>query len=351
MKDIFSIRLKKARTMAGLSMDALVEKMGDVVKKNSISKYERGEMLPTSKVLIKLANALCVTPDYFFRPFTIEVSSFDFRKKASLRVKDVNKIKGEVSDYIERYVELEQIVNESNVFINPVSNINILGFEDVEIAAKSIREIWNLGESSINSVVELLEYNNIKVIEIDAPIQFDGLSAYINNEFPVVVLNKSFSPERKRFTALHELGHLILNIGDDVEPKLVENYCNRLAGSMLIPKSIVDKTIGVKRHRISVYELEDLQRRFGISIDALMHRLLDLRIITANNYKFFHIKKNTDKKLKIYIETDRCVNIEVSNRFETLLAKSLSEELLTYSKAAALGMRSVEELKNSIIIA
>jgi len=351
MKDVFSIRLKKARTMSGLSMDALVEKMGGIVRKNSISKYERGEMLPSSTVLIKLANALCVTPDYFFRPFTIEVSDFDFRKKSSLSAKDLKRIKGEVSDYIERYVELEKIVYESDGFVNPVENINILDIEDVETSAIKLRLDWNLGESPIDSVVELLEYNNVKVIEIEAPMQFDGLSAIINDKYPVIVLNKSFSPERKRFTALHELGHLVLNIGDDTNIKQVEKFCDRFAGSVLVSQSVIEKTIGEKRHRVSLYELEDLQKRYGISIDALMHRLYDLRVITANNYKFFCIKKNKNRNFKDYVQTDRYNQLEVSNRFEALLAKSLSEELLTYSKAAALSMRSVNDLKKAIRLA
>jgi len=37
--------LKSARTLAALSQDGLVEKMGNIVSKNAISKYEKGEMM------------------------------------------------------------------------------------------------------------------------------------------------------------------------------------------------------------------------------------------------------------------------------------------------------------------
>ena len=70
------------------------------------------------------------------------------------------------------------------------------------------RDFWNIGSDGIINVIDLLEEHGIKVIEIDAPESFDGLSSMVNDLYPVIVLNKAFSSERKRFTALHELGHL-----------------------------------------------------------------------------------------------------------------------------------------------
>ncbi|PCH66964.1 MAG: DNA-binding protein [Bacteroidales bacterium] len=351
MKEIFSKRLKSARKMLGLSMDKLVERMDGIVSKNAISKYENAEMMPNSTVLLALCNALGVKPDYMFRPFSLELGEFEFRKKASLGVKDINRIKGEISDYIERYFELEEITAESHDFINPVSNINILNFDDVETAAAKLRKDWKLGNSSIDSVVELLEYNNIKVIEIEAPEKFDGSCTLVNNQYPVIVLNKNYSNERKRFTALHELGHLVLDIANSADNKVHESYCNRFAGALLLAQDVVYKTIGTQRHRVSTYELDEIQKKYGISIDAIMYRLKDLRVITANNHRYFCIRKNKEKSFKSYVEQSRYNTNEVSNRFNRLLAKSISEELISYSKAAAISLRTVNELKQDIILA
>ena len=43
-RKIFGQRVKRARTMRGLSMEKLSEKMGYALSRMSISKYERGEM-------------------------------------------------------------------------------------------------------------------------------------------------------------------------------------------------------------------------------------------------------------------------------------------------------------------
>jgi transcriptional regulator with XRE-family HTH domain len=83
----FGNRLKSARKMSGLSMEDLVQKAGGVVTKQSISKYEKGMMKPTSDVLIRLATALGVKPEYFFRHTSIELSGIQFRKRAKLSAK------------------------------------------------------------------------------------------------------------------------------------------------------------------------------------------------------------------------------------------------------------------------
>ena len=62
---------------------------------------------------------------------------------------------------------------------------------------------------------------------------------------------KDVPSDRIRFTALHELGHLFLDIGHLPE-KEQEKYCNRFAGAMLIPKSKMEEEMGVKRKKIFI---------------------------------------------------------------------------------------------------
>ena len=59
MIKVFSIRLKQARLMKNLSMDKLCEKIG--VSKQSIYKYENAQMMPDSRTLLALSNALTLS--------------------------------------------------------------------------------------------------------------------------------------------------------------------------------------------------------------------------------------------------------------------------------------------------
>ena len=91
----------------------------------------------------------------------------------------------------------------NNDFNFDFSNIKIQSENDVKAQANRLRTIWNLGEDGISNVVSILEENNIKVIELDASDDFDGLSGFINKKNPMSVLNKNFPSERLRFTAFH----------------------------------------------------------------------------------------------------------------------------------------------------
>ena len=224
MNSLFSTRLKQARIMQGLSMDSLCEKANNALSKQSISKYEAGKMMPDSKSLIILANALGVNIDYFFRPLAVSIENVEFRKKSKLGAKQIDSIKEVVKDKLERYFEIESIIDIQSEFNSVYSNVLIQGENDVFAIVACIKNDWKLGEDGINNLIEILEENKIKVIEIDAPNSFDGLSGFANGKNPIIVLNKNFDSERKRFTALHELGHLLLNFDSSINEKQIESY-------------------------------------------------------------------------------------------------------------------------------
>ena len=189
MKDTFAKRLKSARTLAGLSQDGLVKRIGGIVSKNAISKYEKGQMMADGKILITLAKALNVKPDYFFRRFTVEIKNIEFRKKSKLSVKKLNAIKQKATDLVERYLEIEQFLNIKSDFHNPITNLPINTKEDVENAVSRLLNKWKLGINALPNVIDLLEDKEIKVIEIDAPDEFDGFSGWANGRYPIIVIN------------------------------------------------------------------------------------------------------------------------------------------------------------------
>ena len=100
MKDIIAKRIKSARNLAGFSLRELSDRMEGIVSHNAIKKYEMGLMMPDSKVLLALANALNVKTDYFFRPYEVSIENIEFRKKSKLLVKEANSIKEKVTDSI-----------------------------------------------------------------------------------------------------------------------------------------------------------------------------------------------------------------------------------------------------------
>lgn len=66
LKKSFAGRLHNARLMRGLSMQQLCDMMGNIITKQTLSRYENGVMLPKSDIVIALCDALEITPDYLF---------------------------------------------------------------------------------------------------------------------------------------------------------------------------------------------------------------------------------------------------------------------------------------------
>lgn len=344
-KEIFSRRLKSAREMKSLSMEDLVSRMSNMVSKQAVSKYESGKMLPDSAVLIRLAEALDVKVDYFFRSYTVSLSGIEFRKKAKMSVKARKAIEQSVLDSVERYSEIEDICGLSNksslLHISPVIRTS----EDIVRFADSLRKKWGLGEDGITDVIALLESKGVKVVEVYAPDDFDGLSGEAGGGI-VIVLNANRPVERKRFTALHELGHLMMRFDNGVDNKEKENLCHLFASEVLIPRKSFVRIVGeVSKTALSMRTLADIQRSYGISIDALIRKAYDADMIAGNRYKAYYIHKNANHAFKDYVDKTR-IEPESPRRFESLVLEAYARSIISISKASSLLNIPVHEVRD-----
>lgn len=334
MKSLLAQKIKSARILNAMPQEELGNQVG--VSKQMISKYEKELAVPSSSVLIKLAKFLKVKPDYFFTPDLVRLDKVNFRKKSSFPIKRQNALKEEIKLRLSNYIEIENILGIENTFkVSDYKNqINSIG--EIEDLVIKLRNQWEIGLDPLHNITQLLEDNEIKVIEIEeSEKKFDGLAALIDNKYALIAINKSFPLERKRFTLLHELGHLLLDLPVcDVSTE--ESFCNRFAGEFLFPKQSVFKEFGEKRSHISSIELEEIQKKYGISISAIIYRLMDCGVISKSKQASFHIKINSNNKLKEWAHKQRFQTPEVSNRFEQLVYRALSQELISGSKAAAL---------------
>ncbi len=342
----FGQRLNNARKMNGLSMQDLADKMSNVITKQAIGKYEQGDMKPTSEVLIELCKVLNVRPDYFLRQEKIKLANIEFRKLKRLSAKEIDMVKANTIDFLERYFELENVLGIDNSFQNPIKNVIIKEKEDIERATDKLREKWNIGDNVIPNVIELLEDHEIKVYEVDAEDGFDGLSTYAN-DIPVIVLNKNIRKFRKRFTALHELAHLLLTFPEDkFSEKEIEKLCHAFSGALLIPKSSFIEEFGAHRSNVMMKELMIMKESFGISMQAIMARAKNLDLISNSTYQeFFKTFSRLGYRKE---EPGDYKGEENSSRFFQLLLRAVAEEVITLSKAAALSNQKLADFRNLI---
>lgn len=289
-----------ARHRKGFSMDELVKRMGEAaVSKMSISKMERGLLVPSAKTLQAIAQA-CDVPMSFFNAPEVTLSPMCFRYEKDIPSKKTKQIEAEVTLMIEECFAKEMLANTPCAFANPLENFVVRTYADAEEAAEKLRRHIVIGTHPLHSVYEMLQELGVMVVEIEAhTTTLLGTSTVINNVQPVVIVNSYSCPttERKRFTALHELAHLLLDIrpiseedfhnsNPDVTLKCptIERLCHHFASAMLISPSSLKRRLGERRANLTLSELISIRNMYGISIAATVHRAHDLAIISDATY-------------------------------------------------------------------
>ncbi len=351
IENTFANRLKLARKMAGFSLQDLAEALENKVSKQSLNKYEMGLMNPSGDVLAAISSVLKIKPEYFFKKSQVELGEIQFRKKASLSKKDEESIIEKVRDYVERCLEIENIVGVETEFINPLKSFKITNKDDVELAAIKLRKDWDLGSDPIPNIIEMLELKGIKIFLIDDVDSIDGLAVFTSKGIPVILINtRDKSIERIRFTIIHELAHLLLNMDKSISDntKEVEKLCHFFSSCFLIPSIQLIKMIGGRsRSYINVNELISIKEYFGISIRAIVHRLKELKVITDTYYQRWVIYMSKTYGAKN--EPGNYKGEEKSRVFDQLVNRALAEEMISLGKAAALWNVSINELRKGFI--
>lgn len=331
----FPDRLKNARKMNGLSLQDLSDRLGNSLSKQALSRLETGELKPDSEILSQLCKALKVTLDYFFKDNSVTLEHVEFRKLQKLPIKEQEKVKSRTIEYLERYFEIENLLGINNTLPFTPQSYKVQTFEDAEKAAISMRyDLLNIGNDPIFNIYEMLEENNIKVFKTTVDKSFSGMSTIIDGKVGVIVFNDSFEIPlvRKRFTLLHELGHLFMDL-EGIEEKLSERFCDAFAGAMLLPNEKVMEYFGGKRVKVYTNELNMIKKYFGISLSAVMYRAKSLDLISDSYLKFFMINYNRYYKSK---EFEGFCGKEESSRFVQLLIRAVAQEVITSTKAASL---------------
>lgn len=335
-------RIERARLMRGHSLRSLAEALNGQYSHTSLQKYEKGEISVDTEVLAVLANALDIRPDYFMKSDQLKLEMVEYRKLSKLPKKEQKKIEEEAFEFFERYLEIESIlsITADELPMYDLSGKTGEELDDaVEKAALDLRKKWELGLNPIPNVHAMLEQQGVKVKLLNPRPGFDGFSAVARvgqRPVPAVALSRESENNkvRQRFTALHELGHLILKFSAHLTAAEKEKACHRFAGAVLAPRSVFIDAFGRNRVKISVPELKAIKADWGISCAAIMKRAHNLKLITDGRYKSFNIMANKwgwRKEEPGYWSGD-----EESNRFDHLVFRALAEEVITVSKACGL---------------
>ena len=350
---MFGERLKLARKKAGFSLRKLSEALSGNVSAQSIGKYERGEMMPSSGILMQLTDVLDISLEYLMSEQVAELKEIEFRKLSGITASKRAQVEAIVIEKLERYLAIEEILNiDSFRWDQQKFDKKFVGEKNEgEEIAEDLRVKWELGIDPIPNMTALLENHGIKVVFTSLPKNVSGLTCLARKPdqkltLPVIVINEDMTLERGRFTLAHELGHRLIDAESPVDH---EKAANVFASAFLVPKNHLISEIGRRRNALAFKEFVHLKRRYRVSAATLLLRLKEVDIINQSTLSYaFQTYAKGWRSLEPYpLESDRD-KYELPRRFELLCYRALAEKLISPSKACELLQRPLDEIAQAI---
>ncbi|MEN6292268.1 MAG: XRE family transcriptional regulator [Methanobacterium sp.] len=293
--------IRWARKDAGYKIEELPKYL------ENVPKWESGELQPTWEDLRKLAKKYKRPPVFYLRSEPPEIKKDnieEFRsaervaeKSPELRL-EIRKAKYRRNAFVNLHKEMG--INLSNFSKNTIDTKNIKDF------AEKIREIldvsidtqkeWifnkNCKKQYNHSVFldqwkELVSYLGVLIFETEdvTEEEMSGLSLYYDN-YPLILLNGKNTHNRRIFTLIHELAHLMKvesTICDVDKYNKKEAFCNKVAAEVLVPSEILNKTPLTTKTTVNDHEsyewtnreLSKLAHIFGVSKQTILLKLYD----------------------------------------------------------------------------
>jgi Zn-dependent peptidase ImmA (M78 family) len=297
-----------ARTNAGYASTEIARRLK--IDEGRLLSWESGDARPTLNQLRRLA-AIYRRPLAFFylpEPPVSFQAMHDFRRLPGTAVVESPTLRLEIRRAWDRRDIAIELLNELDETPHDIP-ITLALDGDVESVAEEIRS-WlqvtiqrqaSWGETAYVALREwraALEAHGVlalQAIGVDVA-EMRGFSI-AERPLPVVVANIKDAPRGRVFTFLHELVHVLLrenSLCDWQEPlgadRRTEDFCNRVAGAVLVPVNELRTFDVVRAHgrdpRWSPSELSRLGRRFaGASEEAILLRLLRLGMTTQAFYE------------------------------------------------------------------
>lgn len=274
-------RLTQARTLAGLTKQALAERVH--VSAAAIGQIEARAYAPRAELIKDLARALSVPPGFFSsgRPIgRLDAGAAHFRSLRSTRSAD----RARAATFVEQVWELYCALEKRIQFPEPElpAYVPANGIIDPIEAARQVRRAWGIGPGPFRHLVATLESKGIVVTILalanEGVARVDAFSADVHGR-PILVVTpeRARTVYRHRFTCAHELGHLVMH--RDVAPGDVqqEREADAFAAELLTPSNEIN---AVLPKTIRLADLDRLGRTWGVSPESLIKRMQELRPIS-----------------------------------------------------------------------
>ena len=336
-------QLTFAREFKGYSQTELSNKIQGLSQSN-LSKFEKGLGVLSEDLQKKIIDFLGFPEDFYNRKINTIIENANYRKRATvsktkiLKFENKCKVIGYVID------ELSESIEWPDFKLAP---LNVEDGYAPEYIANYTRRLLKVNvDEPIKNIFSILETAGIIIYEINDDEKFDGVSFITDKGNPIIIVNKNFSNDRKRFTIAHELGHILMHNENNFPISSYrdkEKEANQFASEFLMPENYIKNSL----RNLKLSEVGNLKSYWLTSMSSIIRRAKDLKCIDDNRYKYFLIEMSRNgftkkEPIEVFIDKPTCLKNAI-NLFKTDLVYSLED----FSNYTALPKDIIDELFNS----
>lgn len=257
------------------------------LSQSNLSKYEKGIGFLSNEILLKIFDFLNFPNEFFQLKINNVIENAHFRKRASTKKTEKSEI--EYNSRLFGYI----IDKMAETIDFPEFTFKMFDLEDgytpKEIALYT-RKNMGLVDQPVDDIFKLIENRGIIIYELDCDIDsFDGLSFITDAGNPVIIVNKAFSNDRKRFTLAHELGHVIMHLdikNSYTNTRNIEEEAHIFASEFLMPENYIKNSLRYLR----LSDLIDLKKQWLTSMSSIIRRAKELECIDSSKYQYFNVE-------------------------------------------------------------
>jgi len=289
-ENILDKRIMAAREAAGFSITQAAQKLG-FKNYQTLSAIEKGIRKINAHELIMMARLYGRNLDYFLES-DVAPDPLPLWRKAGKT--DVNQIQRQFFSFLENYSNLEHLLGLKRRWKDIQKNydrddFSVNGFEQAGKLGAEIHSFLDLGSRPSLNLLNVLE-NKLRFKILHMPLE-DGVSgaSVVDNALGVgILINANDAPWRRHFDLAHELFHVITwnvfspdEIGNGTTITRPEQYANIFASSLLLPENHLREALKetATDNEIRIIDIIELAKEFGVSTEAVLWRLVNLKMI------------------------------------------------------------------------
>lgn len=292
-------RMDEVRRAHGISINDLSEMLG--VTRQTVTNYLNGKQVIDSEKLAKIARAFNKSLDYFLE--LEESNPLSLMYRAEYFVNDSEDSIQYILSRFQRYAEVLSLAGQKPAFVPESYNLALGGKKCLAEGDKAlieqiaIKQRQSFGVDGISgaSLWYALEDSVLNIISFPLKADIWGMSAYSQQLGTFIFVNdrKDIPEERKIFSLLHEVGHLLLDKNRYTNDNADLRYSNRradvfekaadfFAGCFLVPRPRLAGDLQLTNN-MNFQSLLALKKKYGISIQSLLVALQNYGFISRNS--------------------------------------------------------------------